>query len=210
MAKLRSGILGNIRGKVAGVVGGQFKDVNYIREYVKPANPNTAAQQAQRSKMADCVAFCKTLVGPIFNEYTDKFQKSMSGFNFFIKQHIAEFDGSPDFSNIKLSEGKLSPVANLAATYNTANGAVAISWDQNLGNNGLAGDDVFWCLYNETTGIWYFADGVMGRDDEADSQTIDTGLTATDFHAWALCAQINASDIVLMISDTDYAAVTAP
>lgn len=209
MAKLRSGILGNIRGKVAGVVGGQFKDVNYIREYVKPANPNTTAQQTQRGKMADVVAFAKTLVGPIFNEYTDKFQKSMSGFNFFIKQSISEFDGSPDYSLIKLSEGKLSPVSNLACSYMSGSGALAISWDQNLGNNGSVDDELFWAVYNETTGIWYFADAVKQRDDDTDQQVIDSGLTATDMHIWALCAARNASDQLLMVSDTDYAAVTA-
>lgn len=207
MAKLRSGILGNIRGKVAGVVGGQFKDVNYVREYVKPANPNTASQQTQRNKMSDCVAFCKPLVGPIFNEYTDKFQKHMSGFNYFIKRNIAFFDESLDYSDLVLSEGKLSPVANLGAGYSSGTGVLAVTWDQNLGNNGAIDDDVFWAVYRSGPGIWYFCDAVKRRDDESDQQTIDAELNFEDLHIYALCAQY-VNGLLSIISVTDYAQVT--
>lgn len=209
MAKIRSGILGNIRGKVSGVVGGQWKDVNYLREYVKPANPSTAAQQTQRGLMSDCVAFCKTLVGPIFNAYTDKFQRSMSGFNFFIKRNITIFDGTPDYSSIKLSEGKLSPITGLAVTYNTADGETILTWNENLGNNGASDDSVFWALYSSGDGIWYFADGEVDRSTETDTQTIVTGLSATSLEVYALVAQY-AGTLVDLISDSVHDQCAAP
>lgn len=206
MAKIRSGILGNIRGKVAGVVGGQFKDVNYLREYVKPANPNTAAQQTQRTKMADCVEFAKPLVGPIFNEYTDKFQKSMSGFNFFIKRNIAEFDGSPDYSVLKITEGKLSAISTLASTYTPGTGLLSLTWAKNLGNNGADDDSVCWLCYDTSTGIFYFQDAVVDRSTEADTQTIETGLNYNNLRVWAFCAQY-VGTILDIISDAVYDAV---
>ena len=44
MAKIKAGILSKVSGKVAGVVGGTWKGTNYLRELVKPANPNTPLQ----------------------------------------------------------------------------------------------------------------------------------------------------------------------
>lgn len=201
MARIRSGVLGNIRGKVAGVVGSQWKDKNYLREYVLPANPNTAAQQTHRAKMTDVVEFCKSLVGPVFNAYTDRFQKSMSGFNFFIKRNILEFDGTPSLPTVKICEGKLSPIATFAVTYNTADGATVLTWVKNLGNNGADTDKVFWCFFNPATGFWYFADGEVDRSTETDTQTLPTGLTAASCVCWALCAQYSGA-IVSLISDS--------
>lgn len=209
MAKIRSGILGNIRGKVAGVVGSQWKDVNYLREFVKPANPNTAAQQVQRTKMTDVVAFCKPLVGPVFNAYTDKFLKSMSGFNFFIKRNIDIFDGTPNWPEIFISEGKLSPIVAGACTYDTADGATVINWTENLGNNGVAADKVFWAIYDDTTGIWYLQDAEVARDAETDTQTLPTGLTATDLRCYMLVAQYTNA-LVTLISNSAHDAIAAP
>lgn len=207
MAILRSGILGNVRGKVAGVVGSQWKDVNYVREYVKPANPQSAAQVVQRNLMAGTVEFAKQMVGQIFNPYTDRFQKSMSGFNFFIKRNIAEFVASPDYEDIKLTEGKLSPVANFASTYNTSTGEVALTWDENLGSNGLAGDKIFFGAYDTAGKIAYFAPAENTRDEEATTMTIPTGLTA-GFVCTYLFAIKYVSSVVVLISNSgaDYCA----
>lgn len=209
MAKIRSGILGNLRGKVSGVVGSQWKDVNYVREYVKPANPNTAAQQLQRGLMAACVAFAKPLVGPVFNTFTDQFIKSMSGFNFFIKKNIALFDETPDYPAVKVTEGKLSPISGLGVTYADGTGVTVLTWDENLGNNGLGDDKLSWGLYDKSTGIWYFSDGPVNRDSEIDQQTIITGLTATNLQFYCYVGQLVAARLTL-ISNSVHVVCTAP
>lgn len=201
MAKIRSGVLGNTRGKVAGVVGSQWKNVNYLREYVKPANPNTAAQQTQRGKMSDVVEFCKPLIGSVFNAYTDKFQKAMSGFNFFIKQSIAEFDGSPVYGNLKLTEGKLFAVAEMTASYHSPSGATVLLWDEAIGNNGALTDKVFSAVYDSSTGLWYFAPAEAARDDETDTVTLPTGLTFGNIEVWAWAIQYSGT-LVNVISDS--------
>ncbi len=208
MAKLRSGILGQLRGKVAGVVGSQWKDKNYIREYVRPANPNTAAQQTQRAKMSDVVAFCKPLVGSVFNAYTDRFQKSMSGFNRFIKTNISEFDGSPDYGALKLTEGKLSNVVPATFDYSTGTGLVQYTWAEAFGNNGAATDKVFSVIYDNTTGLWYYQDSEEDRDTEVKQYTLPTGLTATNLEAWIWCAKYS-NTLVSMISDSVFQDVSA-
>lgn len=179
MGKILSGILSKVSGKVAGVVGGSWKDVAYLRAYVKPANPNTAAQQVQRTKFSDAVEFSKPLVGPVFNAYTDRFQKSMSGFNFFIKRNIDIFDGSPDYDAIKLTEGTLAPIASPEMTRTAT--TFTISFSVNYGNNGLATDKMFAAVYRPSNGVWYFAAAEVDRSTQTiDVEAVSAGST-TDF-----------------------------
>ena len=95
MAKIKAGILSKVSGKVAGVVGGTWKGTNYLRELVKPANPNTPLQQAQRGKMSFVVAVARQLVGDVLNPYLNKFCKTMSGYNWFCKENIKKLGGTP-------------------------------------------------------------------------------------------------------------------
>lgn len=95
MAKIKAGILSKVSGKVAGVVGGTWKGTNYLRELVKPANPNTPLQQAQRGKMSFVVAVARLLVGDVLNPYLNKFCKTMSGYNWFCKENIKRLGGTP-------------------------------------------------------------------------------------------------------------------
>jgi len=209
MARLRSGILGQMRGKVAGLVGGQWKNVSYIREYVKPANPNTALQQTQRTKMADCVAFAKPIVGPVFNAYTDRFQKSMSGFNRFIKSNISQFDGSPDYSLIKLTEGKLSNVLVASCNYNTGNGAFSIAWTENYGNNGTATDKCYVVVYDKNSELWYYAAAEVTRDTQLINITLPVDITVTNLEAWIWSVKYSGT-LVSLISNSTWSDVTAP
>lgn len=209
MARLRSGILGNVRGKVSGVVGGQWKDKNYIREYVKPANPNTSAQQVQRTKMSDCVSFCKSLVGPVFNAYTDKFQKSMSGFNFFVKRNIAEFDGSVDYSALKLVEGKLFAIDATSFVYITGTPILNIAWTGALGNNGAEGDKVYAAVQDTSTDLWYFPAGEVARVTTSIGVVCPAGLTATNLECYVWASKY-AGTLVEMISNSVHGQATVP
>lgn len=93
MAKIKAGILSKVSGKVAGVVGATWKGQNYLRELVKPSNPNTPLQQAQRSQMAAVVKCARAFSGDVFKPYLDKFLKTMSGYNWFVKENIKKFSG---------------------------------------------------------------------------------------------------------------------
>jgi len=203
MARLRAGILGNIRGKVAGVVGGQWKDKNYVREYVKPANPRTAAQIVQRDLMQGAVAFAKPLVGPVFNAYTDKFQKSMSGFNYFIKQNITEFVTDPTWDNMVLTEGKLYAQAITEASYDSGTGQNTITWTPAYGNNGAASDKVFAAQYDKDSGFWTFPATEELRSTGEITITGLTGLTFGNLKVYVWCAQY-AGALVNLISTSVY------
>jgi hypothetical protein len=195
MGVLTSGILGPVSGKVSGVVGARWKDRAYIRQYAKPANPNTALQQVQRTKFADCVAFAKPLVGPVFNAYTDYVEKSMSGFNRFVKSNIAVFDGSPDYSALKVTEGKLH--FDSAASGATSGSDIDFMFGTGLGNNGLATDKVYAIAYNTVTGIFYFPTAEVARSAEV---ITFTGLAAQKLNiiGWLWAARYSGSQVSMV------------
>lgn len=201
MGKIRSGILSRVSGKVAGVVGGNWKNVSYLREYVKPANPNTVAQAAQRTKFSAAVAFAKPLVGAVFQPYTDKFQKGMSGFNFFIKSNISQFP-TPVLTAIKLTEGPLFGVADLGVSADF--GALTISWTaSSLGANGSANDKVYAVAYNPLADEWTFLPAPVARSVGSASFGPSTAFDGMVIYAWTSAYN---GDILRMISTS--AAVT--
>jgi|LSQX01.1.fsa_nt_gb hypothetical protein len=109
MAKIRAGILSKVQGKVAGVVGATWKGKNYLRELVKPANPNTPRQQLQRAKMSTAVKASRWFLGGVLDVYTNPFLKDMSGYNWFIKQNIGEkVSQSTDIKSLQLAFGTLA------------------------------------------------------------------------------------------------------
>lgn len=110
MAKIKSGILSKVQGKVAGVVGATWKGKNYLRELVKPGNPNTPAQQLQRGKMSVAVKASRTFLAPVLTRFVSKFVKNMSAYNWFVKQNIASAASpSTDIKDLMLSFGTMTP-----------------------------------------------------------------------------------------------------
>ena len=201
MARIRSGILGNTRGKVAGVVGSQWKDKNYIREYIKPANPNTVKQQEQRSKMRLCVAWVKPIVGPILNAFVDPFQKSMSGFNAFISWNIQKFVDPVSYKDIKLTEGKLFLQGFTIDGIDAGANSVDCSWDDETGYNGTPDDEIHIAVWNKTTGQWDV--GQWGkRSDGAKGRTLSIEITSGD-ELFAYCIAVQKDgEIVRLVSNS--------
>lgn len=165
MAKIRSGILGQTTGKVAGVVGGTWKGINYIREYVKPANPRTIAQQVQRSKMSLCVAFIKPAIGPVLNVYMDPITVGKSAYNQFTSSNISKFENPIDYSSIVLTEGKLFAPAITGVTPPSPGQPIVIPYNSTNGSNGSQDDKIYAGAYSTATGSWYFPDAEVERKD---------------------------------------------
>lgn len=70
-----------------------WKGLNVVRGYVIPSNPNTAAQQSQRTKFTNAVdEFHATPLTALdltaWNLFATIFAQIMSGFNTFVKKHV--------------------------------------------------------------------------------------------------------------------------
>lgn len=129
MAKIRAGILSKVQGKVGGVVGATWKGKNYLREHVKPSNPNTPAQQLQRGKMSTAVKGAGFFLGGILTRFTNKFVKDMSAYNWFVKQNIAlKASQSTDLNDFKLCFGNL-PTPDVDADNFASAGSGGVAFD---------------------------------------------------------------------------------
>lgn len=198
MAKTPNGIMGGIRGKVGGVVGGNWRGVNYIRAYAKPGYSNTDAQAAQRSAMGYLVAAAKPFVGRVFNTYSDKFLSRLSGFNWCIRENMAIARATDQVADLKITSGPLYPGSLVSAVRGGV--STVITWNTDTGVDGAAGDVAISYLRNMITNTVSFGvDGVRG-DGTVTIPNIAADV-AGDVHAGVFFVRMNtAGDVVERIS----------
>lgn len=156
MGVIRRGILGGISGKVANVVGGSWKGIAYLRSLpLSVANPNTAGQIAQRTKMSNIVAFAKACLTAVIKPLNDRFASGQSGFNLFVQRNIALFALANPVApgDLILSRGNVTPMVDLAIVASEAAGTIDATWTDNTGvGNSLATDIPFAVMQNRNTG----------------------------------------------------------
>lgn len=97
MAKTKGALFGlGASGQLAKtIVFGSWKGIGTAREYVKPSNPNTALQQAQRALLTAAVTAFHAAAYSVADmtawaRLASIQSKVMSGFNVFTKIHVAE------------------------------------------------------------------------------------------------------------------------
>ena len=144
MAQIKTGILGNVSGKVGNVVGGTWKGINYLRTVAASVNnPNTELQANQRLKFGTVVKFLQPVTEFIRVGYKGQAVK-MTAFNaaFSYNFHNALTGDFPDFainySKAMVARGNLAGALNPACTSSEAS-KVILSWEMNT-NGGQASE----------------------------------------------------------------------
>jgi len=154
-------------------------------------------QQLQRLKMMRAVGFAKALVGPVFNVYTDRFQRSMSGFNRFVKDNIAYCLSTITFASITMLSGKLWTPTTLVATLDGV--ALTLIYDGvTVGNNGSLTDKIYACAYDSISMLWFFPAAEALRGDGTIDIGVNAGITATNLKCWLWAAQYSATSPTLL------------
>ena len=171
MAVIKGGILGKASGKISGVVAATWKNVNYVRTLVTPANPRTVNQVAARNQFKAVAVFGEGIVGNILNPYMSPFLRNMSGYNWFVKTNRPSFGTSPSYGTVITTHGQLFAASVSSAT--CVAGLVTLSTSTALGSNGLATDLLYCCIYNEAYKNWWFAAAEVARS--TGTITIQTG-----------------------------------
>jgi hypothetical protein len=203
--KLTNGILGKGQGKVGNVIGANWKNVNYVRAYAKPANPNTQLQQNQRTLMTNIVRIGKLLVGGVFNPFSDKFVKGMSGFNKFVKDNIMSPGNPTDLTQFVYTEGKLFKAEIDDAEFATGN--VTIGFSDSIGSNGAATDLIqAFVLCDPITRAWFAAAPVQRS--EAEIVVPVPGMLGVTETVAVIFATKYVNSVLTMISDSSVVAVT--
>jgi hypothetical protein len=205
MGVINQGILGGFSGKVGPVVGGKWKDIDYMRGYVVPANPNTTGQQTVRAKFAGLVEKTRALLPSLIQPYWDPFYSKMSGFNKFISLNYSLITGGYDLQEGCIaSRGTLEPVVTDTPTYATGPGSVTVTWDQSVFGNGLLTDTILLIVYNAVTNQVAGISTSAIRDDETASVVIGAGLDDTEFIAATFAIQGTGSNMIVSDSEFKY------
>ena len=159
MGKIGKGILGGISGKVANVVGGNWKGIDYLRS--KPqsvANPRTVLQVNQRTKFALVLRFLQPNLSFIkigYKNYAVKQSQFNSAMSYVLNNAIIGTDSTDfaiDYSFALLSRGTLSGALNPVFDLSTP-GQVQFGWDDNSNEgNALSTDKVMVVIFNPLKG----------------------------------------------------------
>lgn len=182
MAKAPQGILGGIRGKIGNVVGSNWKGIAVLKSMpLSVANPKTAAQTAQRGKMASCVVAARALLASLITTFWNPFAQYMSGYNKFVKENIDAFStaGFVNFASFFSMRGSLvgAEVSSVAA--DSSDSEITVNWSDNAGTgDALATDEVVIVVYNETQDYWLVSNAGVTRD--AATATVSDSTMATD------------------------------
>lgn len=195
------GILGGFSGKVGPVVGGKWKDIDYMRGYVIPENPNTPAQQTVRLKFAKMVLFARALLSMVLQPFWDPYHTDMSGFNAFISENYSTLDGSNDLVATSLiSKGTLETLHTNVSTYDTATGDINCQFTPDISGNGEDTDLVFIVAYDKNLETFVTYTSAADRSTGQIIFTWLTGKTATNVLTWVFAYR--GTGAALVVSDS--------
>ena len=157
MGVIKQGILGGFSGKVSNVVGTSWKGIAVMKALpLSVANPRTAAQVAQRTKMASCVAMLQPILSQVIKPLNDRFAGKMSGFNYALQASISAFNAAGDLNYPE--KFKISRAANKAQLIDAIAAEAKITklkvtWTSDAGKGyALAGDKCYLVGYCVDTG----------------------------------------------------------
>lgn len=169
MGKIPQGILGGVSGKVGSVVGSSWKGINVIKSLpLSVANPKTAGQVAQRTKLANVSAFASGIVATIIQPLWNRFAQKASGYNDFVRANIDLFAAqfASPAADLVISQGKMAATNFSEVTLNSFNSTIEIDWMDDIGEGYKLGTDIpyFLCV-NETSGlVKVFGEGLTRAD----------------------------------------------
>lgn len=207
MGVILQGILGGFSGKVGPVVGGKWKEIDYMRSYVIPSNPNTAGQQTVRAKFAFLVSVARKLLTMLLQVYWDPFYSDMSGFNAFIKENYSKIQsGNVLNESAVITKGTLEGTSQNISTYATATGVTTGVHNKTINGNGLLTDKMAMIVYDKVNNNWYGEFNVETRNSSNITITLPSGLTATNVYTWIFFYRGTGSDFVVSNSAGDQCA----
>lgn len=153
MARINQGILGGLSGKIANVVGGAWKGINYLRSLpVSVSNPRTTPQVAQRNKMTTAVRLSKQILAGFIKPLWDRFAIKQSGYNAWVSENIDNMDdtGIVSTSLAIMSKGVMTAVTPATASYSEAANDIVLTWPTALPDSQSADTDIAYiAVYDE-------------------------------------------------------------
>lgn len=204
-AVIKQGILGGFQNKIGSVVGSSWKGIAVMKS--KPlsvANPKTAGQVAQRTKMTNIVAFSQAILATLIKPLWDRFASKMSGYNDFVQTNIALFANAYPSTpaNFILSRGKMASTAIATSITDVSDGKTHITWVDDSGSGlKLAADHFYGLVYNQTLNSFGTLDLNCTREDAEAAFTMPAGTVVGNVvHTWIAFRRSDGT----VVSDSSY------
>lgn len=158
MGKIKRGILGGFSGKVANVVGTSWKGIAVMKSMpLSVANPNTVAQQGQRTAMTNVVGFGQQIGLDVIRALNNRWAGQMSGFNAFTKRNVVRFKPGNDLSGqVKmLSSGNYTePLLEDGVTVvSLEDGILHVDLSRIKNSADYSADDKFYVVVSDLAGL---------------------------------------------------------
>lgn len=214
MATIKQGILGAFSGKVAGVVGSSWKGIPVMKSLPPSvANPKTAKQIEQRSRMSACTAFSQSILADVIKPLNDRFASRMSGFNAFTSRNISAFAGGnlskPEDITISPRGNKAQLIDAIAAGAKSTkkNATLSLDWTSDAGTGKALKSDMPYCVvYNRTTKKTFGFALVNTREDNSETVTLPDDEFSPDnvIDVWLAFLREDGT----VVFETAYATVT--
>lgn len=190
MATIKQGILGAFSGKVGSVVGSSWKGIAIMKSRpASVANPKTAKQVIQRSKMTAVVGFAKEILPEVIKPLNDRFVSRMSGYNSFIQQNIGCFENGeltkPEDLQISPRVNKAQLIDAIAAEAGLYKGKATFESDGGTGF-ALEGDICYMVGFHEKTKtVWGGLCQGLRADGEVEFDIpLDIAEETGNYHFW--------------------------
>lgn len=144
MSKLEGGIFSNPSGQTSGIVFGAARTrrgkVVTARQLVSPSNPNTAAQQEQRTKFSESLTIVRAIGATIYQGDFNRAISQLPGFQSMMSIYLNNMNSSFTIGSISDTNlGLLHLPDTLTVTAGTT-GVIDVDWSTELGANGTTAD----------------------------------------------------------------------
>lgn len=170
MAKIKQGILGGFSGKVAGVVGTSWKGRAVMKSRpLSVSNPKTDAQVEQRGKFSDIAKLASSILTTFVQPVENPISGDVSGYNKFVKDNKAAFDGAGALqaANLVAGGGKLPYLENVVYETEVGDNAFHISWTNPAGTSAIRlTDKVYGAVFGLDGKLLGVSSGTQTRNDK--------------------------------------------
>lgn len=150
MARIPSGILGRLSGSISNVTGASVRGIAYIRERVKPANPRSVAQTAQRTLFAATVLALRSFLAVSIRRAFNGTFSGLTGHNVAMRRSLAVMPGTFHAAGLAICDGPLDEPETTVVI--VADDVATVSYPGTTTNDPTGSDDIVVYLLDRATG----------------------------------------------------------